>query len=68
MEVTFSEVMGMEELNDGRPRKVKNCKVSRYKNALDVSVCTDVQPRGLERACIPAALTLLQHVSTLRML
>ena len=28
MEVTFSEVVGMEELNDGRPRKVKNCKVS----------------------------------------
>jgi hypothetical protein len=27
MEVTFSEVVGMEELNDGRPRKVKNCKV-----------------------------------------
>lgn len=28
MEVTFSEVVGMEELNDGRPRKVKNCKAS----------------------------------------
>ena len=28
MEVTFSEVVGMEELNDGRSRKVKNCKVS----------------------------------------
>ena len=27
MEVTFLEVVGMEELNDGRPRKVKNCKV-----------------------------------------
>ena len=27
MEVTFSEVVGMEELNDGRPRRVKNCKV-----------------------------------------
>ena len=32
MEVTFSEVVGMEELNDGRPRKVKNCKVSRFIN------------------------------------
>ena len=27
MQVTFSEVIGMEELNNGRPRKVKNCKV-----------------------------------------
>ena len=25
-QVTFAEVVGMEELNDGRPRKVKNCK------------------------------------------
>lgn len=25
--MTFSEVVGMDELNDGRPRKVKNCKV-----------------------------------------
>ena len=28
-QVTFSEVVGMSELNDGKPRKVKNCKVSR---------------------------------------
>ena len=27
-QVTFSEVVGMSELNDGKPRKVKNCKVS----------------------------------------
>lgn len=27
MLVTFSEVNGMEELNDGKPRKVKKCKV-----------------------------------------
>ena len=27
MQVTFSEVIGIEELNNGRPRKVKNCKV-----------------------------------------
>ena len=28
VQVTFSEVVGMSELNDGKPRKVKNCKVS----------------------------------------
>ncbi len=27
MQVTFSEIIGMEDLNDGKPRKVKNCKV-----------------------------------------
>ena len=29
VKVTFGEVIGMEELNDGKPRKVKNCKVRR---------------------------------------
>ena len=33
MEVTFSEVVGMEELNDGRPRRVKNCKVGSHSPA-----------------------------------
>ena len=26
-EVVFSEVEGMTELNDGKPRRIKNCKV-----------------------------------------
>ncbi|CAL5220461.1 g2482 [Coccomyxa viridis] len=37
MEVTFSEVVGMEELNDGRPRRVKNCKPHSFELEQDTS-------------------------------
>ena len=37
VQVTFSEVVGMSELNDGKPRKVKNCKVSRRRNRNRIS-------------------------------
>jgi hypothetical protein len=39
MLVTFSEVIGMEELNDGKPRKVRNCKVCPTYLLLSVSPC-----------------------------
>lgn len=45
MQVTFLEVTGMEELNDGKPRKVKNCKVS----------ALSVQPLSLTRASIDSS-------------
>ena len=36
VQVTFSEVVGMSELNDGKPRKVMNCKVSRRNASVEV--------------------------------
>ncbi|BDA45843.1 Ubiquitin-activating enzyme E1 1 [Coccomyxa sp. Obi] len=37
MQVTFSEVIGMEELNDGKPRKVKKCKAHSFELEEDTS-------------------------------
>ena len=50
MEVTFSEVVGMEELNDGRPRKVKNCKVRQY-NSVVVKLMPCLRTQYIEYAC-----------------
>ena len=41
MQVTFSEVIGMEDLNDGKPRKVKNCKVRCIRSSF-LSTCLGV--------------------------
>jgi hypothetical protein len=53
-QVTFAEVVGMEELNDGKPRKVKNCKV--HAIAVLKLACAVLQP--LDSAITPAS---VQH-------
>ena len=69
MEVTFSEVVGMEELNDGRPRKVKNCKVSHFKTCVRLYqyILMSLGSKKPVLAAEPPS-TLAQHVSPLRML
>ena len=57
MEVTFSEVVGMEELNDGRPRKVKNCKVSSLRLASDCNSKCQCPPMASEKPVLAVELS-----------
>lgn len=49
--VTFSEVVGMTELNDGKPRRIRNCKVHHLQHGSERQCLTCVDGRGAIRRC-----------------